>query len=1216
VTSLPATGEPFASLVALRAAHTELLKRHRAEGETPTLVSAVEQFLACGRATGALLSEEDGRWMAQSLLDYWSTTLYRAGAPTTSAALVEFDPELAPVLPDDACPYLGLDAFHEADAELFFGRGRVVLTLIERLHERRLLTIVGPSGSGKSSLIRAGLIPALRAGTSFGAEYWHILPPMLPGSNPLDAFEQVFHTLPGAASNATPLLLVIDQFEEAFTLCTDNGQRAAFLDHIVGLVTDPAVPHRVALTMRSDFEPFVTRNEALWPLFEAGKVTLPPLSASELREAIERPAERVGLKFEAGVVERLLQDILGEPAGLPLLQFTLLKLWDQRERNRVTLAAYERVGGGRRALARSADTLYARLIPQEQITAKRILLRMVRPAAGLEVTSNRVRRADLDRGGEDPGRVARVLDKLVAARLVRLTLGEAAGDTQVEVAHEALVRNWPTLVEWLEVGRLNLRQRQRLTAAAEQWQLLERAPTELLRGELLTVAQSYDDLSDLEADFVQASRDTEEAEREREAAERKREREAAEREHLLNRRLRWSTLVATVAAMIAIIAAVAAGLAYVQSDRRLQLLDNYRLAREAQIEADPELGLLLAYEAGARSDALIPALALRDTLGHMIQQLPVPNDQAGPVFSASFSPDGTRIVTASDDGTAQIWNAETAKTGATLITFEGHTGPILGAAFSPDGMRIVTGSDDGTARVWNAETGEPLVILEGYTKSVFSVAFSPDGTRIITASGDSTARVWNAKTGALRLTLTGHTDRIRSAAFSPDGTRIVTASNDGTARLWDAETGERSITLMDHNSAVSSASFSPDGTRIVTGSDDGTARVWDAATGGPLFTLKGHTGSVFSVAFSPDGTRIVTGSSDGTARIWDAATGGSQLILEGHHSDAVNSAAFSPDGTRIVTASSDGTARVWIVVTQQLLTTLTGYNDVVKSAAFSPDGTRIVTASDDGTARVWDAAKGRLQLILEGHTDVVKSAAFSPDGTRIVTASSDGTALVWNADNGEPPLILKGRAGAVNSAAFSPDGTQIVTGSDDGTARVWDANTGELRTILEGHTAQVNSVAFSPDGKRIVTASSDSTARVWDANTGELQTILEGHTAQVNSAAFSRDGTRIVTASSDRTARVWDANTGVLQTILPVHTGPIFSAAFSPDGEGTRIVTTSDDASARVYLVHTRELLKVAACLLTRELTDPEVTQFQIVPPLKFDYDSRQCPPSFSWQQK
>jgi WD40 repeat protein/serine/threonine protein kinase/TPR repeat protein len=529
------------------------------------------------------------------------------------------------------------------------------------------------------------------------------------------------------------------------------------------------------------------------------------------------------------------------------------------------------------------------------------------------------------------------------------------------------------------------------------------------------------------------------------------------------------------------------------------------------------------------------------------------------VWSAAFSPDGRRVVTASHDKTARIWDAAT---GRQILPLGGHTDRVTSAAFSPDGRRIVTASYDKTVRIWDAATGIQIRVLTGHTDLVMNAAFSPDGDRIITASHDKTARIWDAATGRQILLLNGHTDWVITAAFSPDGMQIVTASHDKTAGIWDAATGRQIRLLSGHTDRLLFAAFSPDGRRTATASFDKTARLWDVATGREIMRLIGHTGEVAGAVLSPDGHRLVTASYDKTARVWDAATGREIMLLSGH-TEPVASASFSPDGLRVVTGSYDRTARLWDAATGRELMRFEGHTDQVVSAAFSPDGRRVVTASPDGTARLWDAATGRELMRFNGHTDQVVSAAFSPDGQRVVTASLDKTARVWDAATGREIMRLSGHTDLVETAEFSPDGLRIVTASVDKTARIWEAATGREIMVLSGHTERVEAAAFSPDGRRIVTTSADKSARIWDAMTGRQLQMLIGHADLVEIAAFSSDGRRVVTASDDKTARIWDAETGRELLVLSGHTDRLWFAAFSPDG--WRVVTASDDRTARIW---------------------------------------------------
>jgi WD40 repeat protein len=566
------------------------------------------------------------------------------------------------------------------------------------------------------------------------------------------------------------------------------------------------------------------------------------------------------------------------------------------------------------------------------------------------------------------------------------------------------------------------------------------------------------------------------------------------------------------------------------------------------------------------------------------------------VLSAAFSPDGSRIVTASADKTARIWDAATGKG---IMVLRGHDEIVNSAAFSPDGSRIVTASDDKTARIWDVATGKEITVLRGHEGTVSSAAFSPDGARIVTASWDGTARIGDAATGKALMVMRGHAGTVRSAAFSPDGSRIVTASDDDTARIWDAATGKEIMVLRGHDAIVNSAAFSPDGSRIVTAvsqrmrqaiKQDHTARIWDAATGKEINVLRGHENPVLSAAFSPHGSRIVTASQDKTARIWDAATGSEIMVLHGHDID-VNSAAFSPDGARIVTASWDGTARIWDAATGKDITVLRGHDGIVSSAAFSPDGSRIVTASEasslppDTTARIWDATTGKELAVLRGHENSLSSAAFSPDGARIVTASSDQTARIWGVSDGSvarasmgvkilsvTPDAVRARgltvaAGALvtetlpNSPAVNAgiQGGDVITSMDDTPIRDAPELAQRIGSMAPGTLVKLDLIR---QGREKTLTLVLGTLRV-PVTTAQQITVLRGHEGTVGSAAFSPDGARIVTGSADGTARIWDAATGKEVTVLRGHESGVSSAAFSLDG--ARIVTASEDKTARIW---------------------------------------------------
>jgi WD40 repeat protein len=521
-----------------------------------------------------------------------------------------------------------------------------------------------------------------------------------------------------------------------------------------------------------------------------------------------------------------------------------------------------------------------------------------------------------------------------------------------------------------------------------------------------------------------------------------------------------------------------------------------------------------------------------------------------PVKSAIFSPDGAKILTVSADGTVKLWDLE----GKPMAAFNPptHAETMNNAVFSPDGTLLLTTSDDKTARLWDLH-GQ-LLAEYTHTLPVHSARFSKDGEKIVTASSDNTAKVWNLR-GELLADLKGeHKRAVLYAEFSPDGNKIVTASEDQTAKVWDWKETKVIADLMGHTAPVRQAIFSHKGTRILTCSNDYTARVWDLK-GELLAELKGHTGAVLKAIFSPDGSEVLTCSEDKTAKLWDLKIKLVQDVVK--HTAGIKSVAFSKDGTKILTASMDNTPKLWDLH-GKVLADLKGHTSFVYSAEFSPDGTKIVTASRDKTVKLWDL-HGKVLADLRGHTSFVLSAKFSPDGEKIVTASLDNTARVWDL-KGRRLFDLNQHTDVVRAAAFSPDGKRIVTASSDKTAKVWDLK-GALLADFTQHTDAVNSAVFSPDGTRILTASDDKTAKVWDLE-GEINVDLNKHNDAVIKAVFSPDGTKILTASRDNTVKLWDLK-GNLLVDFQQYTGTVSCAEFSHDG--SRIMIASEEGKAKLW---------------------------------------------------
>ena len=1131
--------------------------------------------------------------------------------PSAAALLGELEP-LSPgrqaiELADDESPFIGLAAFQTSDARRFFGRDRDVRRFQARLGSQPFLTIVGPSGAGKSSFVRAGLIPALER----SGEGWEAFI-LRPGREPMAALVGVLLQLSPrstselAGGSASPsesrsprelidvlraqpgylgvklrararhkvrrVLLFVDQFEELYTLCTDPGERAAFVACLEAAADDATSPLRVILTLRSDFLDRVAGDREHMQEAIRGVVFLPAIGRAGLRDALVRPVEQAGHRYETpSMVENMLDALEETHSPLPLLQFAAAQLWQARDRQARLLsqASYDELGGVAGALAKHADTVLAGFSTREQTLVRAIFLRLVTP----ERTRAMVSLAELREVGQDADAVEHLVHQLAGARLLIIETGDddaigldAADHVLVELSHESLVERWPRLTRWLDEDQEAVQFRARMQAAAREWHRQERTDDLLWRGQAAEEARRWLERwqPDRESHLLgRRDRDFLEAVVELAARARRRRRRA----------------VAAVIASLSVVAVVVSVLA-VQARREAAVAKKQaagarnasRMATAREHLSDPTLVLALMREMEPAGDLPPRWHELTRWATHQnIAAIALPHGER--VNVAAFSPDGALIVTASRDAIARVWTAD--GTGEPVL-LEGHEDIINWAAFSPDSSRIVTASNDGTVRIWRADgSSKASVLSQG--ERVYSAMFSPDGARIVTASWDNTARVWNADGTGTPLVLDGHADRLNSAAFSPDGGRIVTASWDNTARVWNADGTGTPLVLAGHTDRVTSAAFSPDGSRIVTASWDNTARVWNAdGTGTPL-VLAGHADRVTSAAFDRDGARIVTASWDNSARVWNADGTGTSLFIEGHR-DLVNTAFFSPDGTRIITASRDKTARIWNTDRSTKPRFFEGHEAVVYSAAFSPDGRRIVTASADKTARVWNLDGTDPPLRLEGHQDAVYSAAFSPDGRRIVTASADETARVWASDGTGSPLVFEGHQDRVHSAVFSPDGTRIATASLDGTARVWSADgTGEP-VVLEGHRNRIYSVAFSPDGARVVTASADKTARVWNSDGTGQPVILEGHQDRVNSASFSPDGTRIVTASYDKSARVWNADGKGEPRLLAGHdaavaVGTVGGGGFSPDG--TRVVTSSSDKTLRVWDVHSAKQLAI-----------------------------------------
>jgi WD40 repeat protein len=1115
------------------------------------------------------------------------------------------------------CPYRGLLHFREEDAPFFFGREAAIEGLVEGVKHHPFLALVGASGSGKSSVVRAGLVPRLRSDHGTTWEFISLVPteqplkalaaalvPFLePTKSEVDRLEEA-GKLAGLFAGGTVslydvvrrildkqrgtdrVLIFVDQFEELYTLVQDDALRRKFVDELITAGSASGSKLTVAITLRGDFVGKAFAYRGLSDRLQGAQINLGPMTRQELTLVIRKPAEKLKLSFEAGLVERILDAVGDEPGNLPLLEFVLTGLWEKRRGGLLLNENYDTMGELKGALAKKANDFFTYLSPTEQSILQRVFLRLVSPADSGQDTRRRAAFTELPLGAID------LVDKLAKERLLVTNISPTGAAQTVEVAHEALISNWVTLRDWVNEDREFLFWCKRLDGLLREWEGVGKDEGALLRGPLLIEAQSWldkrsEDLSEEERSFINASR----ALRERldEEGKKRQEKELEDAERRAKEQKEAASKLRRLAWMLALVALVAAAAAIFGFWQKRQAEKQTVLAREAEhktADASSRANVSFAqYMLEDGKDVLALAhlaLALRldpkneravALTGAMLIQanwaIPVADsmrhDEA--VFSAQFSADGQRVVTASFDKTARVWDAATGKAIGEPMR---HEDEVLAAQFSADGKRVVTASKDKTVRVWDAVTGKAIGEPIRHGDWVYSAQFSTDGQRVVTASKDKTARVWDAATGTEIGEPMRHQDAVRSAQFSADGQRVVTASEDKTARVWDAATGKAAGEPMRHEDAVLAAQFSADGQRVVTASKDKTARVWDAATGKAIGEPMRHADAVRSAQFSADGQRVVTASEDNTARIWDAATG--KAIGEPmRHDGWVYSAQFSADGQRVVTASRDSTAEIWDAAIGKAIGEPMRHDGWVYSAQFSADGQRVVTASEDKTARVWDAATGTEIGEPMRHEDAVIAAQFSPDGQRVVTASKDKTARVWDAATGTEIGEPMRHDGWVYSARFSADGQRVVTASEDNTARVWEAATGRVIGRPMRHEAAVYSARSSADGQRVVTASEDNTARVWETATGEAIGEPMRHEAAVLAAQFSADGQRVVTASEDKTAQVWNAATGKAIGEPMRHDSGIFSAQFGAQDQ--RVVTASEDKTARVWEAGTGKVI-------------------------------------------
>ncbi|UXY28687.1 nSTAND1 domain-containing NTPase [Streptomyces sp. HUAS TT20] len=1112
------------------------------------------------------------------------------------------------------CPYRGLASYRRQDARWFFGRERSTDALVAQLRaaERTggLVVLVGASGAGKSSLLNAGLVPALQSGAADDEDgpARGVLQ-LMPGADPLAELVRRIPELekvlspkeePGTpefdravreavtawarreAPGAARPVVIVDQFEEAFTLCSDETSRRTFvrLLHTAcspGGPDDPA-PVLVVLGIRADFYDQCLRHPELADALQHRHMVLGPLTTAELREAVTGPAKAVGVELEPGLAELIVREVSADgPRGahdagvLPLLSHALLATWQRRKAGRLSLAGYRAAGGIQGAVAATAERAWSGLDPAARAAARLLLLRLVRLSEDTQATRRRGTRRQLAQESTDPGKTEESLEALVRARLVTLDA------ETVEITHEALLHAWPRLRDWIDEDRGGNLLRQRLEEDGRSWEDSERDTSLLYRGSRLEQAHNW----------VKSAGDTFLT---RSAV------EFLEASVRLRRRTVWISRAAVSA--LVVLAVLAVGSAVIARQQRDDAVFQQVVAEADRVQyTDPSLSAQLDLVAhGLRPDdegtnsrliSIVNAPLATPLLGH-----------TGAVYLTTFSPNGHVLATASYDRTVRLWDVTDPTHPRPLgKPLTGHTSWVSTAVFSPDGHTLASAADDGTIRLWDVrDPAHPRALgkpLTGHDGTIYLLAFSPDGRTLAAADEDRTVRLWDVHAPARPTslsTLTGHTGAVRSVAFSPDGHTLAAGGDDNTILLWNTTDPRRpaplGTPLTGHTSTVHSVAFSPDGRTLASGSADDTIRLWDVSSprrarqfGAPL---TGHTGPIWSVAFSPDGTMLAAGSADSTASLWNVRNPAypSQVgePLAGS-SGEMYAVGFSPDGRTLATGSGDNKVRLWSIPASDM---------IGRIGAYRPDGRVLATAARDGRVRLWNVQSPDRPVLLSepfttGERDL-RSLVFSPDGrTLAVLTGTSNTVQLWNvADPGDPvahgrPLALRTRFAGGDALAISPDGRTLAADYDDRTIQLLDitdpARPRRLGKLLTGHTGYVNALVFSPDGRTLASGSADTTVRLWNVTDPRHATVLgaplKEHLGPVNALAYSPDGHTLASGSDDGTVRLWNVAHPVRATGLgPVpsgHTEAVVSLTFSQDGR--TLASGGNDDTVRLWNV-------------------------------------------------
>jgi WD40 repeat protein/serine/threonine protein kinase len=1151
-------------------------------------------------------------------------------------------------------PYKGLRAFQEADQNDFHGREGVVQRLTQRLRgngiQSRCIALIGASGSGKSSLVRAGLIPALRRAAVPGANKWFFAI-MTPGTSPLIELEQTLERIAvnspvglaeallqdpqSIAELVEPLipphgefLLVIDQFEEVFNLVSSEEERTAFLEALATLTSHPRA--RLIMTLRADFVDAPLSHPSFGSILRDCTEFILPLTASEMEAAIIKPAERLGVQFEPGLISRIIQDIGMQPGTLPLLQYVLYELFENRTGDILTLLQYDSEGGVQGALARRAETLYGALEPDAQSAAERLFLRLIVVGEGSDDTRRRIPQTETMQLGTDRNAMQTVIEAFGRHRLLTFDRDSVTRAPTVEIAHEALIRQWGRLRGWIDQNRTLLRQRQQLAAAAAEWVANGRDASFLARGGRLSSFEVLPNTEDVllmpnEVEYLDSSL-------------RLRKFEAG--------RTRRTILSLAGIAALALIAAIFAVLQRNDAARERDRADlTARVSRADQLaiqatsnRSDLDLAFLLHIEALNSAETYEARRTLLESLQYSPRLARFYHGTQAGIRTIAVSQDGRYAAAGSANGDILVWAMQTPA--ALPVILRGHEGAVNSIDFSPDGKTLASGGADTTIRLWDvagqAQLGEPL---RGHEDAVWDVVFSPDGDLVISGSEDSTLRMWEVATresrgGARR----GHTDPVYAVAFSPDGRTFASGSEDGTVRVWDTRTGNwASNPLIAHNAWVLDIEYSPDGGTIASSDVNGIIFFWSVAenfalVGEPIRASPGNY--VWDIDYNPDGTQLATGSADDMVRLWslnDARRGATPPTLIGHTND-VWGVEYLPDG-RLISGGRDGRVLEWVTAASPILGDVVIGEFPFTGVAVSGDGDLAAGTLDEASGAIleyWSLTETPSSTVVRSAANQSTALGFIDDSGALLTTDSARRLLLWNTPDSPPRSIAEldftlyalaisqdGRFAAVagdrnrivvydllaeNAVAaeltvdgdavyalgFSPDGKTLIAGDSLGQLARW--RTDEWVPIGNPVTVAsvgVSALAYSADGTLLAIGTRDllaATVQVFNAeDLSPVTGALNGHENWVVDLVFL-DNTTLASASHDTTVRLWTIPSGE-SLALRGHTAEVTGIALWNDG---RLVSVGDDRRLVIWDLTLEGWERRACAISNRNLSSDE----------------------------